>query len=145
MTETVVPGTIGELRARVEQFYAAQMRLLDSGEAEAWADTFTEDAVFSANGRSEPTRGRTAIAAAARLTSAELNTAGRIRRHWIGMSAVEPAGDGTVRVASYALIIETEVGGSPKVLMSTTCDDVLVDDGGLRVRHRVVARDDIAS
>ncbi|CAL9327125.1 nuclear transport factor 2 family protein [Streptomyces sp. SudanB182_2057] len=145
MTETVLAGRSAELRARVEQFYATQMRLLDAGEAEAWADTFTEDAVFSANAQSGPTCGRAAIAAAARRTSAELRAAGRTRRHWIGMSAVEPAEDGSVRVASYALIIETEVGGSPILRMSTTCDDVLVDDDGLRVRHRTVARDDIAS
>ena len=145
MTETVVPGRIAELHARVRQFYAAQMRLLDSGKAEAWADTFTDDAVFAANAQGEPTRGRAAIAAAARRTCAELSAAGRIRRHWIGMSEVEPQDDGTVRVTSYALIVETEAGGSPQLRMSTTCDDVLVDDGSLRVRHRFVARDDLAS
>jgi 3-phenylpropionate/cinnamic acid dioxygenase small subunit len=145
MTETVMTESIAELRARVQEFYATQMRLLDSGKAKAWADTFTEDAVFSANAHAEPTQGRSAIAAAARRATAQLRIAGRVRRHWIGMSAVEPGDDGTVRVASYALIIETEIGGTATLRMSTTCDDVLVDDGGLRVRHRSVMRDDIAS
>ncbi|MBO2457458.1 nuclear transport factor 2 family protein [Actinomadura violacea] len=142
MTETETNDTVG-LGARVRQFYAVQMRLLDSGEAEAWADTFTEDAVFEANAHKQPTRGRRAIAAAARAAAAELRAAGTTRRHWLGMCDVAPEEDGTVRVYSYALIIETPAGGPSVVRMSTTCEDLLVDDGGLRVRHRIVARDDI--
>jgi 3-phenylpropionate/cinnamic acid dioxygenase small subunit len=145
MTEAVTARSTVELGARVQQFYAAQMQLLDSGQAEAWANTFTEDAVFAANAQKEPTRGRSAIAAAARRTIAELNATRTTRRHWLGMCDVVPQEDGTVRVSSYALIIETAVGGSSSIRMSTTCEDVLVDDGELRVRRRSVTRDDIAS
>ncbi|WP_372343053.1 nuclear transport factor 2 family protein [Streptomyces sp. KL116D] len=36
----------GALYATIQQFYAHQMQLFDDHDAERWAGTFTEDAVF---------------------------------------------------------------------------------------------------
>ena len=88
LTDLSAPPT--DLYQQVQGFYADQMQLLDRGAAEEWAQTFTEDGVFAANAHPEPTRGRAAIAAAARTTSDDLAAKGVRRRHWLGMVQVTP-------------------------------------------------------
>ncbi|SBT42882.1 nuclear transport factor 2 family protein [Micromonospora auratinigra] len=141
-----MPSTIDlptDLYHQVQGFYAYQMQLLDRGAAQEWAQTFTPDGVFAANAHPEPTRGRDAIAAAARKASDDLAARGIRRRHWLGMVQVTPTAEGA-RATSYALIIETPRGGQATVRMSTTCEDDLVrGEDGWQVRHRQVRRDDL--
>ncbi|MFE1321803.1 nuclear transport factor 2 family protein [Kitasatospora phosalacinea] len=134
------------LQAEVQQFYAWQMHLLDSGEADAWAETFTEDGVFAANAHPEPARGRETIRTAAAKAAAQRAEEGVQVRHWLGMLDVRPQEDGSVVALSYALIVNTPLGGSPQVHLSTTCRDVLVrgEAGGWLVSDRQVKRDDLA-
>ncbi|GHF65911.1 nuclear transport factor 2 family protein [Streptomyces thermodiastaticus] len=138
-------GTDTGRYAAIQQFYARQMQLLDSGDADAWADTFTEDGVFAANAHPEPTRGRENIRAAAAEAKALHAKQGLQVRHWLGMLDVTDREDGTVLVRSYALIINTPRGGQAAVHLSTTCEDVLVptEDGGWLVSRRDVVRDDL--
>ncbi|AZQ74564.1 nuclear transport factor 2 family protein [Streptomyces luteoverticillatus] len=108
--------------AEVEHFYARQMRLLDSGEADAWAATFTEGA-------------RGAVAA--------LAAEGETHRHWVGMLAVRPRGDGSLLAESYVQVVAVRPGEGPRLHLMCTCADVFVrQDGELLVRERVVTRDD---
>ncbi|WP_433226641.1 nuclear transport factor 2 family protein [Microtetraspora malaysiensis] len=133
-----------ELYLAVQHFYARQMQLLDDGRADEWAATFTEDAVFAANARPEPVRGRADIAAGAREAVEQLAQDGLVRRHWLGMLSVDARADGTVLARSYALVISTPRGGQAGVHVSTVCVDVLVwDDEDLLVRDRHVTRDDL--
>ena len=99
------------LYQRVQQFYAVQMRLLDEGRAEEWAATFTEDGEFGQDRRPEPRRGRAEIGGRLRKAADALADRGVVRRHWLGMLAVDPQQDGTVRTRYYALVIETPKGG----------------------------------
>ena len=133
------------LYAGIQQFYARQMQLLDAGRAEAWADTFTEDAVFEANAHPEPVHGRRDIREAAAMAATQRAERGVQVRHWIGMLDVHPGEDGVVRVVSYALIINTPAGGGSQLHLSTTCEDVLVRDdaGEWQVSTRRVTRDDL--
>ncbi|MFM9441651.1 nuclear transport factor 2 family protein [Streptomyces acidiscabies] len=132
------------LYQEVQHFYAHQMRCLDSGDAQEWAGTFTTDGVFRANAHPEPQTGRAAIEAAAQKTSAQLAEQGIRRRHWLGMLEVDERDDGSVLARTYALIINTVRGGTPEVLFSCTCDDVLVrEEGRLLVQRRQVYRDDL--
>ena len=135
----------GALYLEILHFYARQMQLLDDALVEEWAETFTEEGVFAANAHPQPTRGRSAIAAAARAATDDLAKRGIRRRHWIGMPALlETAGD-EIRVRSYATVFETPLGGQAGVRMSTLMDDRLVrSNGQLLVRHRQVTRDDLA-
>lgn len=149
MTDTTVRTTTtaaSALHTEVEHFYARQMQLLDRHACEEWADTFTVDGVFDANGLPEPAKGREAIAAGARAATSRLVTEGLVHRHWLGMLTVDEQPDGTVAARSYALVIQTEQGGASVLHRSTVCEDLLVraDDGSLRVRDRKVTRDDIA-
>ncbi|MEA2589563.1 MAG: hypothetical protein QOH66_2490 [Actinomycetota bacterium] len=138
------PDAHGDLYLEVLHFYARQMQLLDDALVEEWAETFTEEGIFAANAQAQPTMGRKAIAAAARATTDDLARRGIRRRHWIGMPALTgTSGDG-YRVRSYALVIETTVGGQSGVRMSTLMDDRLVRvEGRFLVDHRQVTRDDL--
>ncbi|NEA44211.1 nuclear transport factor 2 family protein [Streptomyces sp. SID11385] len=128
----------------IQNFYARQMHCLDEGRVDDWAATFTPDGTFAANAHPEPYTGRPAIAEGARAAHRALREAGVRRRHWLGMLAVEPRADGSVFARSYAQILEIPSGGPARLLLSTTCEDVLVRDGGSwLVRDRQVRRDDL--
>lgn len=143
-TTTSVPGTFvpAETYAQIQQFYARQMRLLDAGAAEQWADTFTEDGVFEETTKPEPLCGRQVIATSARARIDQIAGDDRTRRHWLGMLDVEPLDDATVRTKYYALAMATPRGGRLDVYVSTECADVLVwkNDTWL-IRHRWVRHD----
>ncbi|MEU4035517.1 nuclear transport factor 2 family protein [Streptomyces collinus] len=133
------------LYAQVQQFYAHQMQLLDLGECERWAATFTEDATFEVPTLPEPVAGRAALAAATGRTAAQLAASGTRHRHVIGMFDVAEQPDGTVRVRSYAVVYASSIGGDSRVHRVCVCDDVLVRVAGeLQVASRLVTRDDLA-
>lgn len=140
-------ATGADLYFQVQQFYAAQMQLLDEGRTDEWAGTFTEDGVFAANAHPEPAAGRAVIAEAAGKAAAAYAERGVQRRHWLGMVSVDPAPDqdGAVRASCYALVLETPRGERTAIACSTTCVDLLVrgEDGGWQVRDRRVTRDDL--
>ncbi|MGA5560977.1 nuclear transport factor 2 family protein [Streptomyces platensis] len=132
------------LYQEIQHFYARQMRFLDQAMVEEWAQTFTEDGVFTANAHPEPSVGCAAIADGARKAAEKLAEQGIQRRHWLGMLVADEHPDGTLHARTYALILSTPRGGQAAVHLSTTCDDVLVrEEGGLRVRRREVRRDDL--
>jgi SnoaL-like domain len=128
----------------IQHFYSRQMHALDAGEADAWAATFTEDGEFAANAHAEPTRGRAALAAAARANCAELARQNVVRRHWLGMLTVRPLADEKVHARCYALVIATPKAGKPELAFSTLCEDTLVREGETwLVQQRTVTRDDL--
>ncbi|GAA1852138.1 hypothetical protein GCM10009836_35220 [Pseudonocardia ailaonensis] len=129
------------LHADISEFYARQMRLLDEGQADRWADTFTDDAVFGQDGK-PPREGREAIAAGLRGAVARQSASGITRRHWLGMLAADPQPDGDVLTRYYALVVETPAGGGASLHLSTDCTDRLVRlGGGWKVAHRHVTHD----
>lgn len=138
-------NTTADLQTALQRFYAEQMQLLDDGAAEAWAQTFTDDGVFAANGQPAPVHGRHAIAAAARAAREQLDQAKVVHRHWLGMLTADRRDDGSIGTRCYALVIATPHGGAPAIHRSTICEDVLIPvDDSWRVRSRVVTRDDLA-
>jgi uncharacterized protein (TIGR02246 family) len=145
-TASPAHGETAGLHSEIQHFLARQMRLLDAGDTDAWAETFTEDGVFAVNALPEPARGRETIRqTAARLHAQRVEEKVQVR-HWLGMLDVTPEEDGTVRARAYALLIRTPLGGQAAVEVSTTCEDVLVRgaDGGWLVRSRQIRRDDLA-
>ncbi|MFD4664464.1 MULTISPECIES: nuclear transport factor 2 family protein [Streptomyces] len=143
MSETISPA-YASLCADIQWFYARQMHLLDSGDAEAWAATFTEDGLFAPPSVPEPVRGHAALAAGVRSAHAALAADGEVRRHLLTTAAMEnPEPDGSVRVRSYVQVVATRRDEAPRLLLMCVCDDVLtVEDGRWRVRERYVTRDD---
>ncbi|MCL7424496.1 nuclear transport factor 2 family protein [Streptomyces sp. YS415] len=132
----------GSLFQQIQQFYARQMRLLDHGAVEEWADTFTEDGVFDQN-VAGPLTGRATIAVAAQKRVDQIVAEGITRRHWLGMLEVDPRDEqGVVRTRYYAFSMATERGGRPQITASTYAEDSLVrHEGGWLVRYRRVTHD----
>ncbi|MFF3505755.1 nuclear transport factor 2 family protein [Streptomyces sp. NPDC003247] len=132
----------GETYARILQFYAQQMQLLDERAAEEWAEGFTEDGVFAQNVKPEPWAGRAVIAARMRAGMDRLATRDVQRRHWFGMVAADRQDAGTVLTRYYAMVFETPNGGRATTYLSTTGEDVLVlQDDQWRIRHRLITHD----
>lgn len=133
-----------DLYLEVQQFYAWQMRLLDDGLTAQWAQTFTEDGVFDANGHPHPVQGRDKIAAGALAARKALDEADIRHRHWLGMITVIEQEDGDLLVRSYATVIEIPHGGAASLRFSTVCEDLLVRvNGELKIKDRQVIRDDL--
>ncbi|MBB5158010.1 nuclear transport factor 2 family protein [Saccharopolyspora phatthalungensis] len=133
-----------DLRSELTEFYARQMQALDAGQAEQWAATFTEDGVFAANAYPQPTVGRAAITEAVKAAAAQLAADQVVHRHWLGMLAVYPVDEHTVRTRFYALVIQTPKNGVAAIHRSTIAEDELVRGGdGWQVRRRDVTRDDL--
>ncbi|AZK96232.1 MULTISPECIES: nuclear transport factor 2 family protein [Streptomyces] len=140
---TGISSSVESVYAEVQQFYARHMHLLDAGDGEGWALTFTEDGSFAPPSLPEPVVGRDALAEGVNKAAAALTEAGEVHRHLLSMVAVEHGADGELSVRSYAQIIATPRGGSPRLHLMCVCDDVLVRvDGELKVRERRVTRDD---
>jgi 3-phenylpropionate/cinnamic acid dioxygenase small subunit len=134
-----------QLQAEVQQFYAKHFQLLDSGDEQAWVQTFTADGWFWPAVLPEPVRGRAALAAGVAATHKKLAEAGERHRHWHGMVYVEPAGDDAVKVRCYAQIFAIPIGGQARLAMHCVCEDLLVrDEGEWKVAERRVSRDDLA-
>ncbi|WP_369033858.1 MULTISPECIES: nuclear transport factor 2 family protein [Streptomyces] len=144
VAQQVGGGTDPVLYTEVVQFYARQAHLLDSGEAERWADTFTEDGQFVQNARPEPWIGRDQIRERMRTGLDRIFGEGLQRRHWLGMVDVVSSDDKTVTTRYYAAIYSTVKDGAPQLYLSTAVDDVLVRTSqGLKVRHRLVSHDNV--
>ncbi len=127
--------------AEIQQFYAEHMQLLDDGKVEEWAARFTEDGTFATDIHPQPAAGRSAIATGARQVADQLAAQGIVRRHWLSMSAITPESD-TLRVRSYALVLQSAKDSGTQIRTSTTCEDVLVHDAtGWLIRSRVVHND----
>ncbi|MDN3271674.1 nuclear transport factor 2 family protein [Streptomyces sp. MA15] len=135
----------GDLYARVQRFYAHQMQLFDLHDADRWAATFTEDAVFSVPTLDAPVRGRAGLVANVLRNRRRQQESGEQHRHWIGMLDVRPGPDGTLRTRCYALVYVTPRGGGSRLLRVCVMEDELVPAGGdWQTRRRVVTRDDLA-
>ncbi|MGI5175634.1 nuclear transport factor 2 family protein [Dactylosporangium sp. CA-152071] len=135
-------------------FYVRQLHLLDAGEVDAWAATFTVDAVFTqvapagrtfAGGAPAQRRGRAAIAGALRAAVAKRAGSAVVRRYWLDMLVVDPAPGGALRTRFAAFNVETPAGGRPVVHNSTTGEDLLVPaPGGWLVAARRITHDAVS-
>jgi ketosteroid isomerase-like protein len=129
---------------QLQQFYAKQMQSLDGGDADAFAASFTADAVFVHYPHDE-VRGRDAILTATREGVARTRALGVVRRHWFGMLDVTAGPDSTICTRYSA--ITSAVNADGEVRLGTTCmiEDVLMPDadGGYLNQRRTVRRDDL--
>jgi hypothetical protein len=137
--------TFDQTYAEVQQFYARHIQLMDEGPAEEAALTFTEDAsILSPPKIAEPVAGRANLVAGLRRALDTWAEAGEVFRRCYSMISVVPKPDGTLHVRSYVQVVATPRGGEPRLHAMCVCEDVLVWDGGeLKVRRRVVTRDDV--
>ena len=130
--------------AEVQQFYARQMQLLDSGQFEAYAETFTEDGEFRHTPGRPPARTRAGITRELHEFHERFANDPVQRRHWFNMINLEPQDDGSVLSTVYALVVTTRPGGKPAIAPSCVVHDVLVwVDGAPLNRSRRVEHDQL--
>jgi actinorhodin biosynthesis protein ActVIA len=148
-------GTAGErfaagdsaLYARVQQFYADQVALLDEMRAEEFAATFTPDGVLSPSPAVPAAHGRAAIAAALRAAHERRFGAEAVRRrHWYNMLRVSVRPDGALQTRYYTLVAVTRPWNPvPDIGPSAVVEDLLVcEDGRLFTRERRVVPDHLS-
>ncbi|MER5437786.1 nuclear transport factor 2 family protein [Streptomyces sp. NPDC002790] len=133
-----------ETLLEVQHLYAAQSHAIDTGDAEAWADTFTADGEFDSPTYDKPVTGRAALVAFAR----DLHAAAPHLHHVITNVLVRP-GDrpGAYDVRANLLIVTTHdlASGAARIDRVTTIDDRLRrapgDPADLRLVRRRVTRD----
>ncbi|MGW5879034.1 nuclear transport factor 2 family protein [Nocardiopsis terrae] len=149
-TQGIPDLSFGEIRARVEGFYARHMQLLDSGNVEEWVAQFTEDTVFDVPTLPKPVQGREDLLASVREGRGKLAESGQRHRHWQGVIDIRSQDDGTLWIRAYTQVLASTVGEAPEGGKSwlhrvCVCEDVLVVEGEtFLVRSRKVTRDDLA-
>lgn len=135
-------GVDAELYAEVLQYYAHQMQALDEGKLETYADSFTEDAVFSHTPGREPARTRPGILSDLYAVRERQTADPQQRRHMFTMVDVERQPGDRLRCTCYALVLTTRPGNNPEMVRSCVVRDVLVrEDGQFRNQERLVDHD----
>jgi 3-phenylpropionate/cinnamic acid dioxygenase small subunit len=129
-------------RVDIDDFYTRQIKLIDAGEADGWAQTFTPEGVFESPTYDLVARGRGELAEFVRLSNARAADRGELFRHWMSSTVVTRVDVDQVAVHAYVMILAVGKAGT-RVDRSLTVDDVLVREGGeWLMMSRRVHRDD---
>lgn len=130
-----------ELWLEVRNFYARQMRVLDELDVDNFTLTFTEDGGVSHPHRNESVRGRENMRAKMRSMLPQYD--GLVTRHWFDHFLIDERADGTLRVTYYSLVTQADDTETVRFFSSSSVEDIMVreDDGELRIRDRVILRD----
>lgn len=117
----------------IEQLYATYNHAIDSGDAEAWAATFTPDGSFNTR-----FTGKEGLVGFIKLWREKMN--GANRRHWNSNLRITPSADGANGTVMLMLL---DVSTKPPSIASTGMyTDVLVKTpNGWRFKSRVVKGD----
>lgn len=131
----------GIIYPRVQQFYAAQMQLLDSRDICGYAETFTLEAVFEHTPGRPPAHTRAGIIEDLTDFHRQFTSDPMQRRHWVNMIDLRPREDGGLASTAYCLVVKVRPG-QPPVFVSCVMHDVLIEeDGELLTRSRRVEYD----
>jgi len=131
-----------EDRFAIQDLYARYCYTVDQGDAEGWADTFTDDGkrIYDDNPGAPGRAGRTFTGRAALVELQSAPRALRVR-HWHGSPVLTDRGDYLESVV-YGMVIDISQD-PPAVMAHFTYTDELVrlPDGSWRMRSRASARD----
>ena len=118
----------------IQQLYARYNHLIDSGDAEGWANTFTPDGVFN-----NASRGHDALVQFVRDWRDRRN--GKNLRHWNSNLVVTPTADGAA--GSIYMFLLDVAKQPPQPTAAYLYDDVLVrTPAGWRFKSRTLHRED---
>src|SRR5262249_37694383 len=102
-------SSTAELYVEVQQFFARQMRLLDSLKIEEYAATFTADGEIVHAHRDERAKGRETMIAG--MYAALPRYKGVVVRHWFDHLLIESAADGSLIVSYNSLVTRCDAEG----------------------------------
>jgi actinorhodin biosynthesis protein ActVIA len=132
---------LGTTYPRVQQFYAAQMQLLDGRDIEGYAGTFTLDAEFAHTPGRTPARTRAGIIEDLADFHKQFVSDPMQRRHYVSMIDLKEREDGSLAATAYCLVVKIRPGQQP-AFVSCVMHDVLVEeDGEFLTRSRHVSYD----
>ena len=117
----------------IQQLYAKYNHAIDSGNAEAWANTFTEDGVFNTR-----FAGREQLMGFIKMWHERMG--GATRRHWnsnLVVTGTTDGADGSVYLMLW------DIGAKPQTIVSTGMyeDKLVKTKNGWRFKSRVVKGD----
>lgn len=129
-------------RFAIQDLYAAYCRTVDLGDAEGWADTFTEDGkrIYDDNPGAPGRAGRTFTGRSELVKLQSAPRALRVR-HWHASPVLTDKGDYLESVV-YGMVVD--ISQDPPVIMAhfTYTDELVkLPDGRWRMRSRASARD----
>ena len=132
-----------DLYFELQQFYAQQMQSLDSGDAAAFAATFTPDGVFI-HYPDNKVHGRESIRSATQEGIDRNRDTGVVRRHWFGLLDLQRQDDGSVHTSYSAYTTAVDASGAVRIGPTCLVEDILVPDGegGFLNHTRAIRRDD---
>lgn len=116
----------------IEQLYAQYNHAIDSGDAEAWAATFTPDGQFMRFTGADALKGF--------IKQWRENMNGANRRHWNSNLRIEPTADGA---NGTVLLMLLDVGAKPASILSTGMykDTLVKTPQGWRFKSRNIQSD----
>ena len=133
-------AAFAEAYAAIRNLYARYNWCSDEGDADGYADCFTEDGELSLPGIGMRVRGRENLREFKRQDKARRGE--RIRRHWNSGLFLEAAGDGAMRGRCYLHGYDGAPGEAPVLSDVGAYDDVIVRrDGEWRFARRVITMD----
>lgn len=139
-------------RDALRDFYDDYYTVLDDVRLDEWPALFTEDCIYRVIPRENFEAGYTlsTIYAESRgmlidrvmgVTRTQMFAPRYYRRFPGPLRIVAPEGDG-VRTRHNLLVVQTLIDKRTEIVLSAVCHDVVVpDDGGLRLRERIVVFD----
>ncbi|MEX5633295.1 nuclear transport factor 2 family protein [Parafrankia sp. FMc2] len=138
----MAPSPFADLYAEVQNFYARQMQSMDQRDFVAFAGTFTEDGEFS-HTPGQLARGRADIIAELREFHRRFDGDPVVRRHWFGMTCLEPLDGQSWQATYYAYTVNTRPGAAaPTIGPSCLVTDVLVRTAAGLLNHSRYVRQD---
>lgn len=123
-------------RSAVEDFYARQFALLDSGRVDDWIDSFDAEATFVTPRASAA--GREAIRQATQRGADTRQEQGVVHRHLQTALTLEPQDEDLVIATSYVLVVQIDGQGVGIHCSSVCTDHLILRDGRLHVAARIV-------
>jgi len=119
---------------------ASYARAIDSGDADAYADNFLEDAVLDRSSGGDPLAGRDAIRdwVAGLIDSGHVGGDPATLRHFVGLPLIEGDGD-RCSAQTYCVILDFDPDRDIRSPLVGRYEDVCVKvDGRWRFQHRII-------
>lgn len=125
--------------AAVRNLYARQAHLIDSGQHDDWAHTFTPDGQFHSPTYGQPAIGYEQLAGISKAFSDAAQNSGERHRHLVDNIWVVECDATSAHVRAYLSIVATKKAGETRILRIVTLDDQLtMTEEGWLVSRRMV-------
>lgn len=126
--------------AVLRNLYAKQAHLIDTGQHEGWAQTFTADGEFHSPTYGEPAIGHHQLAEISKRFTESAKQSGESQRHVIENVWVSQCDQTTAQVRAYVMIVATQLEQNQTRILRivTNIDDLEKSAEGWLIRRRKI-------